>query len=84
MKMEVQSPWDGSILETFHLGDAEGVDDLLKRATGVLENCKAWLPAWERKDILLKTAADLKLKQEEFALTIAKEGGKPLVDAGSR
>jgi len=81
MKVDVRSPWDGSILETLHLGGAEVVEDVLKKATGVLQNCKGWLPAWERKDILLKTAADLKANQDAFAVTIAKEGGKPLIDA---
>ncbi|WP_300668147.1 aldehyde dehydrogenase family protein [Desulfoluna sp.] len=81
MRVEVRSPWDGGILETLHLGGAEVVDDVLKRATGVFKNGKAWLPVWERKEILLKTAADLRLNQEAFALTIAKEGGKPLLDA---
>ena len=81
MKVDVRSPWDGSTLETFHLGGAERVEELLKKATGVLQNCKAWLPAWERRAILLKTAAELRENREAFALTIVKEGGKPLIDA---
>ncbi len=81
MKVDVRSPWDGTILKTLHLGGAEVVNDLLTRATGVLQNCKAWLPSWERRDILMQTAADLKKDREAFALIIAQEGGKPLFDA---
>ena len=81
MKVEVKSPWDGTLLDTFHPEGAEAVDALLAKATAVFQNPKARIPAWERKAILMKTAADLKAEREGFALTIAKEGGKPLVDA---
>ncbi|VFQ47061.1 aldehyde dehydrogenase family protein [Desulfoluna butyratoxydans] len=81
MKVEVRSPWDGTVLETLHMGGIAHVEELLHKATGALRSCKAWIPVWERREILLKTAADVKARHEEFALLIAREGGKPLMDA---
>ncbi|SCY75985.1 aldehyde dehydrogenase family protein [Desulfoluna spongiiphila] len=81
MNVEVRSPWDGQVLKTLHMGGRDRVEELLVKATGALQSCKAWIPVWERREILLKTAADVRARHEEFSLTIAQEGGKPLMDA---
>lgn len=81
MNVTVCSPWDRSVIKNLELGTMATVEALLKRASGALGVCKGRPEVWERKEILKKTAAAISEKSEEFALTIAKEGGKPLVDA---
>ena len=46
-----------------------------------LHRDRAWLPAYERRAILLRLAALMRAERGDLAMTIALEGGKPLVDA---
>ena len=46
-----------------------------------LHRDRAWLPAYERRAILLRLAVLMRAERDDLAMTIALEGGKPLVDA---
>ncbi|MCB1464450.1 MAG: aldehyde dehydrogenase family protein [Nitratireductor sp.] len=47
----------------------------------VLHRGRAHFPAFRRRDILLRLADLMKAERNDLAMTIALEGGKPLIDA---
>lgn len=76
---EVKSPFDLSTLETLPYHTAEEVERFLSQADALAKGSP--LSVSKRAAILDKTANALAAKRETFAMTIAKEGGKPLTDA---
>lgn len=75
----VTSPFDGSLLETLPYHSADDVEAYLSTADKLSKGQP--LSVSKRVEILKKTADLLASKREEYALNIAKEGGKPLMDA---
>ena len=75
----VTSPFDGSLLETLPYHSAADVEAYLNTADKLSKGEP--LSVSKRVEILKKTADLLASKREEYALNIAKEGGKPLMDA---
>lgn len=75
----IVSPFDLSVLEELTFNSASDVEQSLATARSLAEG--ASLPTWQRVEILEKTADELSKRVGEFALMIAREGGKPLKDA---
>jgi acyl-CoA reductase-like NAD-dependent aldehyde dehydrogenase len=78
---EVAAPYDGSLIATVELGDADAVDKALTTAHGLYRDRDAWLPKHERIAILERAAGLLDGRIDELALAAAREGGKPLADS---
>jgi acyl-CoA reductase-like NAD-dependent aldehyde dehydrogenase len=77
---EVRSPHDGSVVGTAEQVDAEGMRMALDAVVATARG-KHVPPPWERAAILRRTAERVRGAREAFALRIAREGGKPLIDA---
>ena len=77
--LTVVSPFDLSPIEELKLNCGSEVEARLASARKLADGSP--LPIWERVEILEKAAEALNNRVSEFALTIAKEGGKPLKDA---
>ncbi len=77
----VEQPFDGEGIEELTLAGWDAVDAMLETATDWFSNRPGWLPDHRRIDILKKLAGLVREQVEEFALLIAREGGKPLKDA---
>jgi acyl-CoA reductase-like NAD-dependent aldehyde dehydrogenase len=76
---EVRSPYDGSLVGRVPLGDAGLVDRAAGAARQAFEG--GGLPQHERAAILDRAAALVAEREDELALTIAAEAGKPLKTA---
>jgi acyl-CoA reductase-like NAD-dependent aldehyde dehydrogenase len=76
---KVFNPFDQSEIAELTENTAEEVELWLKEAKALSD--KGPLSVSDRTAILKRTAALLSERKEVFALTIAKEGGKPLIDA---
>lgn len=62
----------------------QNLDDanaMLASASALFRNKAAWLAHHERAAILKKLAGLVEAEAEQFALLIAQEGGKPIMDA---
>lgn len=79
--IEVTKPFDQSVIQSVELASGEVVDQMLKTAHDTFKHRDGWLEHHERIAILKKLATLVEQEADEFALLIAKEGGKPLVDA---
>jgi glyceraldehyde-3-phosphate dehydrogenase (NADP+) len=79
-RMEVRSPYDGEpVGETFRAGAAD-MEEAIRACARAFEKT-ARLPTYERAGILERTAEGIRRRREEFALSIAREAGKPLKTA---
>lgn len=78
-KIDVINPYDGSTIDTVPKGDAGDVDRAL--AT-LVEGAAAMreMPAYDRAQILRKTADLMRRRQEELGRTISSEEGKILAE----
>jgi glyceraldehyde-3-phosphate dehydrogenase (NADP+) len=81
-KIEVRHPFDRSLVDTVPRADLQDVDRALGAAVRGAR-IMAKLPAFERYQILRKTADTLEARAEEFACTITLEEGKPLTESRS-
>jgi acyl-CoA reductase-like NAD-dependent aldehyde dehydrogenase len=79
--LEVDAPWDGSVIATVETTGTEGVECALATAHGLFRNRDAWIPAARRIEILRAAAGILRERREVLATESAREGGKPLVDS---
>ncbi|MFW5440397.1 MAG: aldehyde dehydrogenase family protein [Methylophilaceae bacterium] len=79
--LTVTSPFDGSLLETVLMQDANDAELMLDKAAKLFRNRDGWLEHHARIKVLKKLAALVEGEAEDFAMLIAKEGGKPLTDA---
>lgn len=61
--------------------DLHSINAKLDAATKVFANRKNWLAPYQRMDILRRLAALMEQHKDHLSLQIAKEGGKPLIDA---
>lgn len=77
-KLEILSPFDRSLVGTIDYTSNDSVDSMFERA--VAARAKP-LKKSERIEILERVIEVAKGRVDELALTIAKEGGKPLTDA---
>lgn len=79
--LEVTSPFDGSLIATIHQNNIDDAERMLETAYVLYRNRDGWLEHNERTAILKKLAALVEAEADTFAMLIAKEGGKPLMDA---
>ena len=79
--LNVYSPFDGSLIESVQKHTAENVETMLEKAVALFKNRDSWKEHHERIAILKKLAVLVEDKADYFAMLIAKEGGKPLIDA---
>ena len=79
--LEVDAPWDGSVIATVQTADEGAVEAALATADGLFRDRDAWLPVPRRIEILKEAAGIMQERRETLALEAAREGGKPLVDS---
>ena len=77
--LEVENPATEATLASVSLPSREQVDAAL---AGAREATRTWAdtPALERAELLHEVAARMRAMTEELALTMTREGGKPLVE----
>ncbi len=78
MKLEIKSPYDLSTIGELEMTPSSSVDNMLEAAVAAANQP---LPKTERIAILDRAISLIRPKVNELAMTIAKEGGKPLTDA---
>jgi acyl-CoA reductase-like NAD-dependent aldehyde dehydrogenase len=79
--MQVKSPFNGRLIAEVELADESAIDKALDISRRAFNDVMKKMPAYKRAEILAKTAEILGQRKEEFAETIALEGGKPIKDA---
>src|SRR4030095_3923913 len=72
-----KNKYDGKVIGVLPSASKDQVDAAIDAAERA-EDVMAELPAYKRAEILLKTAALLRERSEDFAKTIAAEAGKAL------
>lgn len=77
----VSQPFDNAVIDELPLSNWDAADAMLDRASGWFSNRSGWLADHERIAILKRLAVLVQGQADEFALLIAREGGKPLKDA---
>lgn len=78
--MEVISPFNGEVVGKVHLASQEEVKNAIETAHRVFHETMKKMPAYQRADILRKTADLLEERTEEFANLLGLEAGKPIRD----
>lgn len=79
--MLVTQPYDGKTIGEIAADDEASVFRKLDRAAAAMRNRKALLPGHRRIDILRKLVRLVERDFDALAMSIAREGGKPLTDA---
>jgi glyceraldehyde-3-phosphate dehydrogenase (NADP+) len=81
-KIEVLNPYDNTVVDTVPHAGAKEIEAALAAAVRGAK-IMAKLTAWERYQILKKTAEKLETRAEEFARTITLEEGKVIAEGRS-
>lgn len=79
--VDIKSPYSGEVIASVAQADETALKTAIAVAHETFEKVMSKMPAHKRSEILAKTAKGLGERHEEFAQTIAAEGGKPLKDA---
>ena len=79
--LQVVQAFDRTKMSQVATDDEAAREKKLKAATRAFLDRDRWLKPYERVTILRRLAELLSARREHFALQIAREGGKPLVDA---
>lgn len=79
--LDVVNPFDLDAIGSVGMNSWDEIDLALDVAHELYRDRANWLPAYERIEILKKTARLMSDRAEELAMLIASEGGKPLIDA---
>jgi acyl-CoA reductase-like NAD-dependent aldehyde dehydrogenase len=79
--MQVLQAFDGTPIADVPTDDAAALEQKLACAAEAFHDRSGWLYPYQRIEILKRLAVLVAGEAEEFALLIAREGGKPLVDA---
>jgi acyl-CoA reductase-like NAD-dependent aldehyde dehydrogenase len=80
-QLDVISPFNGELIDTVPLQTLDDANNMLKTASALFKDKDSWLEHHERTAILKKLANLVEAEAEQFAILIAKEGGKPIIDA---
>ncbi len=80
-QLAVTSPFNGDVINTIPMQNLDDANAMLASANALFRNKTAWLAHHERAAILKKLAGLVEAEGEQFALLIAQEGGKPIMDA---
>jgi acyl-CoA reductase-like NAD-dependent aldehyde dehydrogenase len=78
---EIKSPYSGEPIGAVAQADEQAIKQAIGVAKETFDKFMRKMPAHKRADILRKTSQALLDNAEDFAQTIALEGGKPLKDA---
>jgi acyl-CoA reductase-like NAD-dependent aldehyde dehydrogenase len=76
----IESPFDGSPVAVVHRAGPAEIEEAISAATEAFKKTRA-LPSWKRSEILERVSAGITARKDEFARTIALEGGKPVKTA---
>jgi len=79
--LKVFQAYDAALIEEVPMSDWQATDAMLDKAQALYRDRDNWLPAHQRMQVLRKLAQLMSAKADDLALLIAREGGKPLVDA---
>lgn len=79
--IDVVQAFDRQLIKQIPTDDAAELERKLSAAVRVFKDRDNWLKPHQRMAILRKLAGLLEAKRDHFAMTIAREGGKPLPDA---
>lgn len=79
--LDVLNPYDLEKIGSVAINTWKDVDAMLDVAYSLHRNRDAWLPAFQRIEILKNTARIMSDRADDLAMLIASEGGKPLIDA---
>jgi acyl-CoA reductase-like NAD-dependent aldehyde dehydrogenase len=79
--LQVVQAFDRTPFAEVPVDDADAMEAKLKAALGVFADRDGWLAPHTRAAVLRRAAALLAARQDHFAHQIAREGGKPLIDA---
>jgi len=79
--IQVNRPYDGSLIKEIELHDADDVEQAIQRAHGLFLDQSGWLPAWQRIAVLEKVAEIMSGQIDELTRIAAEEGGKPWMDS---
>lgn len=79
--IEVKSPFNGEPIAAVEQADEAALLAAIAQAKETFENVMRKMPAHKRSEILNRTARFISERHEDFARTIAMEGGKPIKDA---
>lgn len=77
----VEQAYDGAEITRLPMEDWDKADAFLDRAVALHADRRAWLPAHKRIEILKRLAELMRAERDALAVMIAREGGKPLMDA---
>jgi acyl-CoA reductase-like NAD-dependent aldehyde dehydrogenase len=75
--LEVKNPYDGSLVGITWLANQQLIEDAINKALAVREQLVD-LPSYQRYEILMFIASEIKKQREEFALLLSREAAKPL------
>ncbi|MEX1158713.1 MAG: aldehyde dehydrogenase family protein [Thermomicrobiales bacterium] len=78
--LEIKNPYDDSTVGMTSFAADSDLEDAITAAEDAFETMKS-MPTYERAGALTKLAGIMEERQEELAVLIAKEAGKPLRDA---
>ncbi len=79
-EQQVCSPFDGSLIHTISLADAQDVESALTTAFAAFSQRKQWLSVEQRITILKRFAALIEENADDLIRIACLEGGKPLLD----
>jgi acyl-CoA reductase-like NAD-dependent aldehyde dehydrogenase len=79
--IQVNRPYDGSLIKEIQLNNAEDVETAIKAAHDLFQDQTNWLPAWRRIAILEKVADIMAGQIDDLTRIAAEEGGKPWMDS---
>jgi acyl-CoA reductase-like NAD-dependent aldehyde dehydrogenase len=79
--VEVRGAFDQQVFATADTGGLDVIEKALATAYALFRDRDGWIPLPKRIDVLHKAAAIMEKRFDELALLIAREGGKPLIDA---
>lgn len=79
--LQVTCPFDGELLKELPQHEASQAEKMLDTANQLLADQSQWLEHHQRIEILKNLAKLVQAEFDDFAMLIASEGGKPLIDA---
>jgi len=79
--LDVYNPYSGLLIKKIETNTADDVEQALATAHALFEDRSAWLPGYQRIDILKRAAQIMGEQVEELTHIAAEEGGKPYADS---
>jgi len=79
--LDVNNPFNGQLIQQVEINTADEVEQALATAHALFEDRSAWLPAYQRVEILDRAVQLMNNQIEELTVLAASEGGKPYADS---